>query len=143
MMFTWRNTIYLGLCLVFLSVCDDAAAGESRKKQKALGKNTYMASCEACHMMGKNVLKPGKDIVVSSKLASKEEFKSFLSEGRGLMPAFKKIADDEIVVDALYRYTKTLKNQNWSYEPPLDDSPTEPIPPPQKKQREKDERPAG
>lgn len=124
------------------ALCADAMAADTRKAtDKKLGKNTYMSNCEACHMMGKNVLKPGKDIVESTKLVSLEEFKTFLSQGRGMMPSFKKIADDPAVVEALYRYAKTLKTQNWNYEPPADHSPSEPVPPVKKKQGDKEGRP--
>ncbi len=44
-------------------------------------------------MMGKNVLKPGKDIVVSSKIADVKVFKEFISEKHGMMPAFPNIAE--------------------------------------------------
>jgi mono/diheme cytochrome c family protein len=141
-MSAWR----VALCIVlFAVVADTAATAADRVKAnpKTTGKSVYMARCEACHMMGMNVIKPGKDIVVSNKLVSLDEFKEFLSEPHGVMPAFKELANDSETVKALYGFTKKLKHQNWTYYPPLENQPTEPAQP-QKKQKPGDnQKPAG
>lgn len=129
---SWRIAIFI---VLFASLAEATATAAERVKSnpKNTGKATYMANCEACHMMGKNVIKPGKDIVVSSKLATLDEFKAFLSESHGVMPAFEQLATDPEIVSALYRFTKKLKSQNWSYDPPIENQPVEPVQPPQKK----------
>ncbi|MBX9671431.1 MAG: hypothetical protein K2X93_27830 [Candidatus Obscuribacterales bacterium] len=76
-----------------------------------------MANCEACHMLGKNVIKPRKDIVTSEKIANLRQFEKFLSERHGLMPDFRSIAADKKVLSSLFRYVKTLKDQEWEYYP--------------------------
>jgi hypothetical protein len=128
----------LVIALICSGLSYQSGFAKSSSNESKLGEKTYLASCECCHLMGKNVLKPGKDIVVSSKLASLNEFKQFLSEKHGLMPAFPKIVEDANVAKALYDYTKTLKNQAWTYEPegieknPQDDEPSPPAKGPKK-----------
>ena len=136
----WRVGLFTVWCAVYSAVwaVDANGAERSKSRPKKLGEATYMSNCEACHMMGKNVIKPGKDIVVSSKLASMDDFKAFLSEAHGVMPAFKKIADEPEVLSALYKFAKKLKDQKWTYVPPLEKTPTDPFQPPQEKKRGKD-----
>lgn len=115
-----KNITAIGLLIALLwstGLSCQLGLAKSTPNRSKLGEKTYLASCECCHMMGKNVLKPGKDIVVSSKLASLSEFKEFLSEKHGMMPAFPQIAEDESIANALYLYAKKLKNQPWNYEP--------------------------
>jgi mono/diheme cytochrome c family protein len=131
-MTAWR----IAFCIVlFALLADTAATAAERVKAnpKTTGKAVYMARCEACHMMGMNVIKPGKDIVVSSKLVSLDEFKAFLTEPHGVMPAFEELANDSETVRALYKFTKKLKHQNWTYDPPIENQPAEPSQPPQKR----------
>lgn len=124
-----------------LSTNIDGQAKSTPKKNS--GKDIYMQSCEACHMMGKNVIKPGKDIVTSTRLASLEEFKSFLSESHGIMPNFRQIAESPEVVAALYKFAKKLKNQNWDYVDKIEKAPPEPSNPPPKKWGEGNQKPTG
>lgn len=121
------------LCFGVTWNADGRDANAKLKKQS--GEDTYMTNCEACHKMGKNVIKPGKDIVVSEKLVNLDEFKAFLSESHGVMPAFKEIADSPEIVSALYKFTKKLKNQNWEYVDKIDKTPVQP---PSEKRGDKD-----
>ena len=107
----------LGLALLSTLMIDPGTAKSSKSEDLKNGEKTYMASCEACHMQGMNVIKPGKDIVVSTKISTVKEFKAFLSEKHGLMPSFEFIAEDDTVLRSLHKYVKTLKNQDWQYEP--------------------------
>ena len=116
-----RNIFF---CLILLGVVllgdvsfVTANAKERRKKE---GETIYLENCEACHMMGKNVIKPGKDIVTSNKIHTLDEFEKFISEEHGLMPAFPELVKEKKSL-LLYKFVKTLKNQDWTYEPPLDD----------------------
>jgi len=90
------------------------ARGGSRDSS---GKSIYAANCESCHMAGKNVIKPEKEIITSAKLGSESIFKDFLKEKHGYMPAFPEIASQEKDLHALYKYVRTLKGQSWEFEP--------------------------
>ncbi len=92
----------------------------AKERQYKKGEAIYLENCESCHMMGKNVIKPGKDIVVSTKILTLEEFQNFLTKEHGIMPAFPNLAKDKKLSVPLYRFVKTLKNQEWEYYPPLD-----------------------
>ncbi|HEY9870911.1 MAG TPA: c-type cytochrome [Candidatus Obscuribacterales bacterium] len=93
------------------------SASDSKAKAPNRGETLYMANCEACHMQGKNVIKPDKEIVTSSKLASESLFQQYLSEKHGYMPAFPDIAAKDRDLRALYKYVRRLKMQSWAYEP--------------------------
>ncbi len=111
-------------------------SGEAKSEKVKNGEATYMANCEACHMAGKNVLKPRKDIVTSNKINNLKEFEKLLSEKHGLMPAFPQIIANKKVLASLFKYVKTLKDQVWEYYPPVDD---EKLPlPPQKSSGDKE-----
>src|SRR4030095_3108746 len=81
------------------------------------GEILYKANCEASHMTGQNVIKPEKDLITSSKLASESLFKEFLKEKHGYMPAFPEVAAQDKDLHALYKYVRKLKAQSWEYEP--------------------------
>lgn len=74
-------------------------------------------------MLGQNVINPEKGITSSTKTVSREVFKDFLDEKHGLMPAFKEVSEDATELEALYRFVRKLKHQNWEYEPPEKDKP--------------------
>ncbi len=102
---------------IFLPLSSLWITAIAKSPQLKKGESTYMASCEACHMAGKNVIKPGKDIVVSNKIQSVKLFGDFLREEHGVMPSFRRIADDKDVLVPLYKYVRTLKDQDWQYYP--------------------------
>lgn len=113
--------------LVYLVMSALLQSVEARSNDVKKGEETYKANCEACHQAGKNVVKEGKDIVTSKNIASLTEFENFLREKHGLMPAFPHIANNKDLVQPLYKYVKTLKDQDWEYEPEASDkTPIEP-----------------
>ncbi|MBX9571015.1 MAG: c-type cytochrome [Candidatus Obscuribacterales bacterium] len=84
---------------------------------KSNGERLYMANCEACHMLGSNVIQPEKELVKSDKLATRKIFKEFLSEKHGVMPPFQDIANDTAGLKDLYTFVRKLKMTSWEYEP--------------------------
>lgn len=105
----------LALFIVLLTGVGNAAKPKQSQYQRGL--SIYMANCEACHMMGTNVIKPEKELTKSDKIVSEKVFREFLSEKHGLMPAFRDLVKDEETCGDLYRFVKKLKNQTWDYEP--------------------------
>jgi|GEM_PF-3331920 len=104
------------------------ALGRDSRSKSAFthGREIYMSTCHGCHRLGKNVVKPGKDIDISDKLASLEIFSDFLSKGSGAMPAFPQIVESRTDIEDLYEFTRSLKNQSWEY--PEEDPPENEIP---------------
>jgi len=90
------------------------------------GERIYMNNCESCHMLGKNMINPEKEIVSSPKLTSKEIFKDFLLQRNGVMPAFPEIANNDRDLKELYAFVKRLKRQRWEYEQKEPSPPAEP-----------------
>lgn len=112
--------IYLVMSILFQPV-------EARSDEKKKGEETYKANCEVCHQAGKNVVKEGKDIVTSKNISTLTDFENFLREKHGLMPAFPLIANNKDIVQPLFKYVKTLKDQDWEYEPQSNEkTPVEP-----------------
>ena len=74
-----------------------------------LGKRLFKNNCSGCHLNGQNLIKAEKPIIGSLKLKSKEAFKEHITSPPPPMPSFKKIADNEEELNALYDYVRTLK----------------------------------
>lgn len=107
--------IVIGAVATILLVLPGNSAKEAQGKPSN-GERLYMANCEACHMLGTNVIKPEKELASSETLVSKTAFKQFISKKHGVMPPFNQIADDEKSLKDLYQYCRKLKQQSWSYE---------------------------
>lgn len=90
-------------------------AKESRTTRQTNGERLYMANCEACHMSGKNVIKPEKELVRSEKIATQKIFKEFISKKHGVMPPFEDLANNSNSVKDLYHFVKQLKISSWEY----------------------------
>lgn len=108
--------IIAGLVAFGLLVLPGRTAKESTSGKVSNGERLYMSNCEACHMLGTNVIKPDKELVKSEKLVSKLAFKQYISKKHGVMPPFSAIADDDKSLKDLYQYVRKLKQQSWSYE---------------------------
>ena len=72
------------------------------------GAKMFKANCAGCHLNGKNLIKPDKPIISSSKLKSKQTFKDFLSSPPPPMPNFKTIANNNTQFNELYSYVISL-----------------------------------
>ncbi len=59
------------------------------------GKNIYMKNCEVCHLIGRNLVNPEKEIQNSKLLDDPKKLKEFLSHKNGSMPAFVHLAKDD------------------------------------------------
>lgn len=85
----------------------------ARAEKMSHGEQLYAENCQACHLIGKNIIKPKKTILSSKKLNSIGEFKSFLSRQNGEMPPYKTIVNNRNDLHDLYKYIKDL-NQSES-----------------------------
>lgn len=72
------------------------------------GKLLFKSNCSGCHLNGKNLIKPEKPIIGSSKIKSKKIFGDFISSPVPPMPNFKNIAVNPHQLDALYTYVTSL-----------------------------------
>lgn len=75
------------------------------------GKNIFKKNCSGCHLGGKNVIKPDKPLIGSTKLKLKNSFKDFIQDPPPPMPKFKNIASEPKQLDALYKYVSSLKEK--------------------------------
>lgn len=121
------------LLVILISIPAIGAKDSKSGSFKSNGERLYMANCEACHMLGSNVISPEKELVKSDKLATRKIFKEFLSEKHGVMPPFIDIANDPVNLKDLHTFTKKLKMSSWDYEvknePPGEVEPQVPNPP--------------
>jgi mono/diheme cytochrome c family protein len=108
---------------------------DKEQKPQSPGEKVYMANCEACHLLGQNMIKPEKPIIASTKLISRNAFKEFLTEKHTIMPRFEAIANNEKDLKDLYAFVKKLKHQSWEYDQkefrPAESPMKEPQPPQQ------------
>lgn len=104
--------IIVGFAATGLIMAPGFSANRMSKSQKN-GEKLYMANCEACHMLGTNVIKPDKQLHSSEQLATRAMFKAYISKKHGVMPPFKQLADDEKSLKELYSFVRTLKGQDW------------------------------
>lgn len=72
------------------------------------GEKLFKANCSGCHLNGKNLIRPNKPIIGSSKLQSKESLKAFIESPPPPMPKFKNITEKKEQFDALYSYVTSL-----------------------------------
>lgn len=93
--------------IVFVLAYGCLSVAKDEEAPNELGKKLFK-NCSGCHLNGQNLIKEDKPIIGSEKLRKKESFKKFISEPHPPMPNFKKLADDEGKLDALYKFVKTL-----------------------------------
>ena len=97
------NIIFVLACSLF----SKPAISQDNDKVSA-GHKLFKANCSGCHLNGKNLIKPDKPIISSSKLKSKQTFKDFLSSPPPPMPNFKTIANNNTQFNELYSYVISL-----------------------------------
>lgn len=81
----------------------------AESEEMQAGKALYMKKCEVCHLIGRNLINPEKEILNSKVFETEAKFKEFLSVKHGAMPAFAKIANDPKQVKSLIEYLHHAK----------------------------------
>lgn len=104
-----RNAIVV-CCLVSLVSLAPSEAQEGKPKIID-GKAIFQQQCASCHTAGGNNLKPSAQVAESKQLTSLATFKAYLSVPPGHMPYYQNVVKDQSVLNALYKYCKTLKKQ--------------------------------
>jgi len=77
----------------------------------ARGEQIFQQHCATCHAGGGNSVKAKRPLAGSKQLASLATFKAYLSAPLGHMPYYHHVIDNPKILQALYKYCKTLKNQ--------------------------------
>ena len=100
------------LYLFFTVACFSQPIEEPGLKDvSSKGEKLFKANCSGCHLNGQNLIKPGKPIIGSLKLKSKDSFKTFIESPPPPMPNFKNITSNPNQLDALYNYVISLKGK--------------------------------
>lgn len=99
------------LILFFLMTTVGSARANEAKIDAELepGRAIYLKRCEVCHLIGRNLINPEKEIHNSKLLDDPKKLKEFLSHKNGVMPAFPKIASDELAVKQLRKFLQYAK----------------------------------
>lgn len=108
-----KGSLSLSLVVAASAIAAALLSGGLMSPERAIaapsGDKIYSMNCSGCHMNGGNSLSPSKPVKGSKKLATKEDFKAYLSKANGTMPPFPKVAGNDEALAALYNYCKTLK----------------------------------
>ncbi|MBK7750110.1 MAG: c-type cytochrome [Candidatus Obscuribacter sp.] len=106
-----RIALALGLIVAGLAVLPQGVAKGSGDKAdtKLDGKEVYLKNCASCHLQnGDNKVNSKKPVAGSDKLKTLAHFKKYLSDPPGHMPYYEHIVNDKKVLEALYKYCKSL-----------------------------------
>ncbi|MBX9688808.1 MAG: c-type cytochrome [Candidatus Obscuribacterales bacterium] len=100
----------LSLTLFFLPLLPAAAAPSAeRSPDFQAGEKIYMKNCEVCHLIGRNLVNPKKEIQYSKIMEKEETLKAFLSHKNGKMPAFHKISESDEKIKQLREFLQYAK----------------------------------
>jgi len=110
-----RIALALGLIVAGLTVLphgvakDGADKADTKADGKVDGKAVYLKNCASCHLQnGDNKVNTKKPVAGSDKLKTLAHFKKYLSDPPGHMPYYEHIVNDKKVLEALYKYCKSL-----------------------------------
>jgi mono/diheme cytochrome c family protein len=68
------------------------------------GEKIYMKNCEVCHLIGRNLLNPAKEIQNSAIVADPKKLRELLSHKNGIMPQFAHIAKNDTELKQLREF---------------------------------------
>ena len=74
-----------------------------------IGKKIYMKNCEVCHLIGRNLVNPEKEIQNSKLIGEPKKLKEFLSHKNGKMPAFTEISKNDEEIKHLREFLEYAK----------------------------------
>ncbi len=81
--------------LIIMIIANPALAEPLAKGDFDAGKRIYMSNCEVCHLIGRNLLNPNKEIQNSKLLDDPKKLKEFLSKKNSTMPPFMELSRDD------------------------------------------------
>lgn len=108
------KNIYVVPLLVISSFLLLTGMGSAQETGKGdAGREEFQTNCSSCHPKGGNVIKPGKPIKDSKKLANAKVFLGWIRKPVAPMPSFPaaKISDQQ--ADELYRYIVMAAKNEW------------------------------
>lgn len=100
--------------LTISALCVGLTLPASSKKAAAPevdGQKDFKQYCAQCHAAGGNNVNPSKPISGSQKLATLATFKAYLEAPLGHMPVYPHIIKDKVVLQALFKYCKSLSKE--------------------------------
>jgi mono/diheme cytochrome c family protein len=97
---------FLAACL--LLACTGAVSFGKKASSTSDGKKEFKMYCAECHEAGGNKIKPSRAVAGSQKLATLATFKAYLEAPVGHMPYYPHLIKDKTVLEALYKYCKSL-----------------------------------
>jgi mono/diheme cytochrome c family protein len=97
-------TVTVSLCIL----CGAPGGIAKPKTQKISGSLVFKQHCAQCHTGGGNKVNPKKPVAGSGKLNSLVTFRDYLRSPLGHMPYYKHIVTDRKMLNALYKYCKSL-----------------------------------
>ena len=105
------SIVLLAIALVFVAVQPPALAGDAKA-----GKAVFTGNCQACHLGGKNTIKPAKSLkkedLEKYGMFSAEAIISQVTNGKNSMPAFGgRLTSEEI--DNVANYVLNQSEQGW------------------------------
>ncbi len=96
--------------LATLSVMSASWADPEKVGDLETGRKIYMSNCEVCHLIGRNLLKPEKEIQNSKIMDNSQEVKEFLSHKNGTMPPFVEISKNDAEIKHLCEFLQYAKH---------------------------------
>ncbi len=92
---TLQEAMFLACLILLAGSSSNLPAAAEKPADIEAGEAIYMKKCEVCHLIGRNLLNPEKEIQNSKLLDDPKKLKEFLSRKNGTMPAFLKLANDD------------------------------------------------
>ena len=100
-----RNVL---ICLFFAAQFSALIGSASPHKRPVTGEVLFKQYCAECHLGGGNRVHENHPIAGSKNLASIVTFTDYLKSPPGHMPYYQSVVKNQRVLDALYRYCKSL-----------------------------------
>lgn len=82
---------------------------ETKTADFEAGKKIYMSKCEVCHLIGRNVINPEKEIQNSKLVEDQKKLKEFLSQKHGAMPPFIGLSKNDQKIIQLQEFLQYAK----------------------------------
>ena len=112
-----------GLLLVIqmFFIALQATAQKSKQEEDfEAGQKIYMNNCEVCHLIGRNLVNPNKEIQNSAIIDDPKKLQKLLSHKNGVMPAFPSIARNEKHIAQLRLFLEHARQNPSHVEKPLE-----------------------
>lgn len=111
--------LFLVIQMFFIAL--QATAQKTKQEEDfEAGKKIYMSNCEVCHLVGRNLVNPNKEIQNSPIIDDSKKLQKLLSHKNGVMPAFPSIAKNEKHIAQLRAFLEHARQNPSHVEKPLE-----------------------